>query len=52
MPVIQKSKGAYSVDIIESECGWGSKLDETIYFDNEAEAKNTSRIIMQSITLH
>lgn len=39
MPVIQKSKGAYSVDIIESERGWGSKLDETIYFDNEAEAK-------------
>lgn len=30
---------AYRVDIIESERGWGSKLDETLYFDNEAEAR-------------
>ena len=30
---------AYRVDIIESERGWGSKIDETIYYDNEAEAK-------------
>jgi hypothetical protein len=29
---------AYRVDIIESERGWGSKVDETLYFDNEAEA--------------
>lgn len=29
---------AYRVDIIESERGWGSKIDETIYFDNQAEA--------------
>ena len=30
---------AYRVDIIESERGWGSKLDETLYFDNEEEAR-------------
>ena len=29
----------YRVDIIESESGWGSKLDETLYFDNEEEAR-------------
>ena len=31
---------AYRVDIIESERGWGSKIDETIYFDNEQEARS------------
>lgn len=30
---------AHRVDIIEYERGWGSKVDETIYFDNEAEAR-------------
>lgn len=30
---------AYRVDIIESERGWGQKIDETKYFDNEAEAR-------------
>lgn len=39
MSVIQKSKGAHIVDIVESERGWGSKVDETIYFDIEVEAK-------------
>jgi hypothetical protein len=29
----------YRVDLIEYERGWGSKIDETIYFDNEAEAR-------------
>lgn len=29
----------YRVDIIESERGWGQKLDETKYFDNEPEAR-------------
>jgi hypothetical protein len=29
----------YRVDIIESERGWGSKVDEVKYFDNEVEAK-------------
>jgi len=31
---------AYRVDMIESERGWGQKLDETLYFDNEQEAKD------------
>lgn len=30
----------YRVDIIESERGWGSKIDETKYFDNEQEARD------------
>ena len=30
---------AYRVDMIESERGWGQKLDEVLYFDNEAEAR-------------
>lgn len=37
MSQIEKPK-AYRVDIIESERGWGSKIDEILYFDNE-EAK-------------
>lgn len=38
-----KLQTAYRVDIIESERGWGSKIDETIYFDNEAEARQYAR---------
>lgn len=34
-----KLQNIYRVDIIESERGWGSKLDETKYFDNELEAR-------------
>jgi hypothetical protein len=30
---------AYRVDIIESEAGWGSKIDEIKYFQTEAAAK-------------
>ena len=30
---------AYQVDLVEYERGWGSKVDETIYFDNEEEAR-------------
>ena len=30
---------AYRVDIIESESGWGQKIDEVKYFDNEIEAR-------------
>lgn len=29
----------YRVDLIEYERGWGSKIDETLYFDNEEEAR-------------
>ena len=39
MPRIAHIPQAYRVDIIESERGLGSKIDETIYFDNEAEAR-------------
>jgi hypothetical protein len=31
---------AYQVDVIEYERGWGQRLVETLYFDNELEAKN------------
>lgn len=34
-----KLQQAYRVDIIESERGWGSKIDESHYYDNEAEAR-------------
>ena len=30
---------AYRVNLMEYERGWGVKIDETIYFDNEAEAR-------------
>jgi hypothetical protein len=29
----------FRVDLIEYERGWGSKIDQTLYFDNEAEAR-------------
>lgn len=29
----------WRVDIVESEAGWGSKVDSSEYFDTEAEAK-------------
>ena len=29
----------YQVNIMEYERGWGSKLDEKKFFDNEAEAR-------------
>jgi hypothetical protein len=35
---------AYRVDIIESERGWGQKVDEVLYFDNEAEALEYARV--------
>lgn len=35
-----KVNRSYRVDIIESERGWGQKVDETIYFDNESEARD------------
>lgn len=33
-------QAAYKVTIIESERGWGQKIDEVKYFDNELEARN------------
>lgn len=29
----------FPVQIIESEAGWGQKVDETLYFDKEKDAK-------------
>ena len=42
MPRIDKPT-AYKVVIIESERGWGQKVDEELYFDNEAEAREYAR---------
>jgi hypothetical protein len=39
MAVIERPV-AYRVDIIERERGYGAKLDQTMYFDNEEEARN------------
>jgi hypothetical protein len=39
MAIVKKPEATFKVDIIESERGWGSKIDETIYFDHEAEAR-------------
>ena len=33
-----KKQILFKVNIIESERGWGSKIDETKYFDNHQEA--------------
>ena len=38
MAQISKPK-AFRVDLVEHERGWGSRIDETLYFDNEEEAK-------------
>lgn len=49
-----KLQKLWRVEIIESERGWGSKLDETKFFDNQKEAeefcktynsKNTEKIV-------
>ena len=34
-----KPKYRYRVDIIESERGWGQKVDDIKFFDSEDEAK-------------
>lgn len=34
---------AYRVDIVEYERGWGSKVDQIIYFNNETEAREKVR---------
>jgi hypothetical protein len=33
----------YAVDILESESGWGSRIDETLYFDTLEEAKTYAK---------
>lgn len=39
MAEVKNIQSLYRVDIIESERGWGQKVDEIKYFDNEPEAK-------------
>lgn len=31
--------GSWAVDMLESERGWGSRVDETIYFETKDEAE-------------
>lgn len=38
-----KLQNAWKVAIIESERGWGQKVDEVKYFDNEEEANKFVR---------
>ena len=38
MAIVERGLGTFRVVIIESERGWGQKIDEVIYFDNEGEA--------------
>jgi hypothetical protein len=35
-----KLQQAFKVEIIESERGWGQKIDEVKYFDSEESAKD------------
>ncbi len=35
------------VDIIESERGWGQKIDDTLYFDEEKDAKEFVKLYNQ-----
>lgn len=39
MPEVKLTK-LYKVNIVESEAGWGQKVDEVKYFETEQEAKN------------
>jgi len=39
MAQIKNPTETWRVDIIESERGWGQRVDESIFFDNEVEAK-------------
>lgn len=42
MPEI-KIPNTYAVDLIESERGWGQKIEETKYFYTEEEARRFER---------
>lgn len=43
MPEIKLDKHVYKVEVIESEAGWGSRVDEVKYFDSEQSAKDFVR---------
>lgn len=34
----------YKVTLIEYERGWGSRVDEVLYFDNEEEARKYAEV--------
>jgi hypothetical protein len=38
MAPIHNYKPVWRINIIESERGWGQKINETLYFDTEEEA--------------
>lgn len=37
---VATKKDVFAVDIIESERGWGSKVEDTFFFITQEEAKN------------
>lgn len=39
MPELKQTGVAYRVNIIESERGWGSRVDDTKFFTTQDEAK-------------
>ena len=39
MPELKRTGVAYQVNIIESERGWGSKVDDTKFFATQIEAQ-------------
>lgn len=43
MPEIEKPKDSWKVVIIESERGFGQKVDDVKYFDDEEDAKKFVR---------
>ena len=54
MAEVKLNKPLYQVNIVERERGWGSKVDETKFFDNKEEAeqfvinfnkRNTSTVV-------
>lgn len=40
MSELKQTGYAYRVDIIESERGWGQKVDEVKYFETQEEARD------------
>ena len=43
MAMVQKPTNVYRVELTEYERGWGSKHWETLYFDNEPEARKYAK---------
>ena len=47
MAEVKLNTPLYRVDIVEYERGWGSKIDETKYFDNKEEAERYAKAYNQ-----